>query len=277
MSRLTALIFLVSISVANIAFAKSGTEHIADMCSVFGVCRDHPRLSSVFRTITSEMDDGRTGRQQYTLNQKMKDVEPSFKWGLYTHRLFFHWGFNGNPKDSMALTEKINESTQDAGRRERLWKVVLTEQSRRNKRMMNVTETATSYIGADGKRKGFAKRDVINGIAALAYDTHIIGDYVEGKDVPMKALVPLQKTQEDIVKAVCRITDNDPDFTGRDELKFFELQMRNAQGGIEKIRAEKVLLIMKEHIPGILMKAGTFRRVLELDKYSVQTEMRQAA
>ena len=277
MSRLTALIFLVSISVANIAFAKSGTEHIADMCSVFGVCRDHPRLSSVFRTITSEMDDGRTGRQKYTLNQKMKDVEPSFKWGLYTHRLFFHWGFNGNPKDSMALTEKINESTQDAGRRERLWKVVLTEQSRRNKRMMNVTETATSYIGADGKRKGFAKRDVINGIAALAYDTHIIGDYVEGKDVPMKALVPLQKTQEDIVKAVCRITDNDPDFTGRDELKFFELQMRNAQGGIEKIRAEKVLLIMKEHIPGILMKAGTFRRVLELDKYSVQTEMRQAA
>ena len=143
--------------------------------------------------------------------------------------------------------------------------------------MMNATETATSYIGEDGKRKGFAKRDVINGIATLAYDTHIIGDYVEGKDVPMKALVPLQKTQEDIVKAVRRIADNDPDFTGKEELKFFELLMRNAQGGIEKIRAEKVLLIMKEHIPGILMKAGTFRRVLELDKYSIQIEVRQAA
>ena len=106
MRRLTALFSLVSICVIHIAFAKSGSEHIADMCSVFGVCRDHPRLSSVFRTITSEMDDGRTGRQKYTLNQKMKDVEPSFKWGLYTHRLFFHWGFNGNPKDSAALTEK---------------------------------------------------------------------------------------------------------------------------------------------------------------------------
>jgi hypothetical protein len=202
----------------------------------------------------------------------------AFKWGLYTHRIFFHWGFNGDPRKSPALKECIDNCVQEERIREQMWKIVLDEQGRRNKRMMSEVDRSTTYIGADGRQKGFAKREVHNGIAALAYDVHIIGDYIEGKDVPMKALVSLQGTQNDIIKAMQNITENDPNFTGQVELKSFILKMRNAQIGIAKIRAEKIMLIMKECIPGILMKSGLFKRVVELEKYSSEiSAMRQAA
>ena len=269
-------VLLLLVCAASMATAKTGSEHVADMCAVFGVCGDHPRLLPLFRTITSEMDSARTGRQKYTMNQRMKNVEPSFEWGAYTHRLFFHWGFNGDPKESEALKDKINSSTEDPERRERLWKVVMDEHKNRNRRMKKAAKDAVSYTGTDGKQKGVAK-PAINGIAALAYDTHILGDYIEGKDIPRKALFSLQRTQEDIVKAVRRITQSDPDFEGEEDRKMFERRMKWIQGGIEKIRAEKALQIMKEYVPKILMKAGTLRRVLELDKYSVQDEIRQAA
>ncbi len=255
------------------AGAKSGSAHINDMCAVFGTRADNPSTSRIFKCVTEEMDKGRTGRQIYTLNQKIKKIAMNFKWGGYTHRIFFHWGFNGNPRKSAALAERVNAATEDELLREKIWKIIIEEQDRRNKRMIRQAEIVLAGNrakdpGASGGKLG----DLANGIVSIAYDVHIIGDYIEGKDMPMKAIASLDSVKADIVAATRRITKNDPDFSaiGKARLSAFSKAMEKKNWGNMQKRGETVLNIMEEHLPGIFSECGFVSRRLELGTYPSQ-------
>lgn len=259
MRRLIVLFFVLAYSTA--LFAKSGKEHVDDMHSVFGKSERRDEVNQMFEAITRLADE-----RDPTLTLRLKEIVPNYSQGNYTHRIYFHWGFNGNPKDSLALKERLDVAECEAGLREEFYDAIkAVQKSRNSKVMLYVQICCTDPVN---KSRSLSRREM-NAVAALAYDTHIVGDYITGTEKSFKALMPMNKLSQDILRVLDVLVKEDSEFRNNPERKLLQKQLKhrfneatNASSSDEV--AEKMLRAMTEICPKLLLMTGRVRNAMKL-------------
>lgn len=182
-------------------FAKDGDEHERDQLKVLGLWKDSEWLGKqrskknreIMRPLLvlyNDMIDDPSDNKNSDIHQSafykkyyhkgedrefynsVKEKFPGFTWGKYTHRLFYHWGFEyGDPANQDKLKVQFFKKLPNA--KEKEWEnflqIVQEEQGKRNKKTVEATD---EFFDLGGDRT-FAR-----GIAGICYYTHLLGDLV---------------------------------------------------------------------------------------------------
>ncbi len=182
-----------------------------------------------------------------------------FSWGKYGHRIFFHWGFNGKPW-SPQIEEKVLQCHWDAATTESFKRKLVEEQARRNRFVMERT-SETLQLGMSG-----TLREYSNGFASLVYDTHLLGDYSTTQKAPLQ---DLNSVIDDIKTALYRKLKG-----GNTALAINKrLDLTKTLYTDPEVRAKKVLEILKEDVPEMILNAqdGYFRKHFKECKIKVKS------
>ena len=166
----------------------------------------------------------------------LRDIpHQDFTWHKYGHRVFFHWGFNSNPRSCDILQELVSERNWSKEVEASIWSKVIIEQAKRNKESMTKV----------GKTLGFelagAQRAYANAFASIITDIHLLGDYSTTKIATLQnidlIIVDIQKALFESLK-------------GGDRAKQIN-KMLDDTHQIEDIRdrANATLIILQEHLP----------------------------
>lgn len=193
-----------------ICFAHgSGTIHVREMYSVLpfaanedgSALKENADIERWLRLITSELIDNYKGRECEEFGGRCFYQYLNDEFGFHCkHRLLFHWGYNSRPW-SDALDAKISqyEWSKDPQVVETFKKTFAIEQARRNRLANSKTEDVFGF-SSSGKESAWA-----NGIIAIVYDVHLLGDYVPYDNSDFDGVMPPSKVIGDIVNALNRI------------------------------------------------------------------------
>jgi|SRR5574344_829684 hypothetical protein len=165
----------------------------------------------------------------------------NFTWHRYGHRVFFHWGFNSDPRSSKILNELVSECKWSADVEEQFWKKVVDEQAIRNKSNMETVAAVLGY-SLSGVERGY-----VNAVASLIVDTHILGDYTTTET---RSLQDIDMLAADIQKALFS------SLRGGDAAKSINKRIdKTASLTPAAVRAEAILAILQSDMPTFWEKA----------------------
>ena len=249
------LSLLLSVLFVPSLWGHSGPVHEQEMLSVFGIRpedeklqeRMHPTIEEFRRQIDAQDRDSTHWSNLYNKLQEVL-LPGKFTLGDYSHRLFFHWGFNANPRNHEPLKKQIYAASSDATKIEMAYRIIVEEQARRNRMMLLA-------VG----RLSPAQRKHHNAVATILYDTHILGDFVEGKAGPQAAMITLNDVIEDIKKH--GVMSIDCDYNLRQECcKAIDRACRSSATNEGKAKA--VLNAMREQIPKCVSNSKIIKRLV---------------
>lgn len=159
------LFFLVN--PLNMTAHSGWQEHAKDMREVLGL-QASAMLNEWMKFISSDMID--------KPNPFYNNLKERFPWFSCKHRFLFHWGYDANPwnkelENKVLRYCEINELNKETYLR--IFKTELrNEQKRRNRQINQKTEMLFGFAhgGRDASYAHF--------FAAIAYDVHLLGDYM---------------------------------------------------------------------------------------------------
>lgn len=226
--------------------------HSRDIVLVLGLENDitqssliEQRLQKVTSTFALQIDGLDDARK---LLRDFKKITPEFTWSTYTHRLFFHWGFNTDPrKGSPALREQIKKATKgNTSQEETLWQLVINMQASRNRKMIRCLQNF-----------GLNRNDA-SALATILYNVHILGDYIQGAEAPQSALISLILLRQDLTHAVDRLHAN------REKRTVFAKELKEASGKTtsKSVTAQHMLDVLIIKIPEIINDKPHIKRAL---------------
>lgn len=243
------VIFIFLVLSIPASWGHSGAVHKVEMLSVLGIS---PQDTILCERLRSTLDEFQT---QIDLNwnsfyEQLKEaMKPAnFTWGTYTHRLFFHWGFNEDPRNSKALQECMSAATSDPRIIERGYQCITKEQARRNRAMI----LAVGRLSA-------AQRKHLTAVATILYNTHIIGDYIEGTLGSQSAMISLDKVVEDIINH--GVMNFDCSYDQKRECAK-ELRKACRISGGSRLKAMEILRNMQIHIPKCIRGTKIIKRIV---------------
>jgi len=227
-------------------------QHEPDMAAVLGIDGTSPKVKSCLGVFSKALDntsfygreikyDGATGR-----NKQFR----AFTWGLYTHRLFFHWPFDADPHSHTALSEQVEKAEFTLEVKTIFWGVVLAEQGRRNRAMLVAVENL-----------GYYSRTWKAAIAAIIYDTHLLGDVVESSTEKTRlAVANTGQLNRNLAKAFRGLFSKDHDVSQR---LIKGLGKARTSAPDEKGRAQAMLDYLKASVPQALREgSGVHYKIL---------------
>lgn len=236
---LAGCVFFGDTDILRAKSAGSGDTHGHSADTVLGVELDDDRNRMRMQALPREFARSIDGLSDAAaLNRRLKELAPAFSQGTYSHRLFFHGWFNGDPGQAEALQRQIEASTADEEPRHRLWDAVKRSQGERNRRIAAAVEA----LGSCSKRESHA-------IAALLYDTHLLGDYIQGTEQTSDAMASLLSVKRDIARATGNVGKSHAVLQAAFEKA---LTAAYASALYRSGKAEARLDCMKRHIPRIL-------------------------
>lgn len=188
---------------------------------------------------------------------------PGFKC---KHRLLFHWNFNGKPWTT-GLEKRIEiyarylygaEHYRDSLPRlnEEFLDVLRKEQKRRNGLINSITENLLGFASS-GRDASFA-----NFFAAMAYDLHLLGDYMsDNKD--LNGLVEFDVLIGGIITTIARLDAVE----GKTLVN--AIRSLNKSGKDVQQRADDIMTLMQERLPEFikLAQGGSIKRRIESRGY----------
>ncbi len=247
---MTLRILLISlITIINFTTAQSkslnpgkNNGHEADIYSVLPFKRCEP-ISGLILTIHNNIDHP-IGYFPGLRDKPHQD----FTWHRYGHRVFFHWGFNANPRSCDILQQLVAERNWSKQVQDSFWDKVIKEQARRNRESMVATGTVLGFEIA-GTQRAYA-----NAFASIITDIHLLGDY---STTNIATLQSLDLIIADIQKALFE------SLKGGDEAKKINKMMDDTKKiGDVRERANAVLIILQQQLPTFFLKAqnGFFAR-----------------
>ena len=132
-----------------------------------------------------------------------------------------------------------------------------------------------SFLSSADEAK--TKDRAMNAIITLAYDTHILGDYVEGTDDTRKPLMPMEKLVKDITAVFNRLKKEDEVFRNHPDRpllqrKFNGRMRQAAKASSVSKAAEEMLKVMKEIVPRLLRMTDRIQRMLQLKELEPEGE-----
>lgn len=239
--------------------AKSGQEHSDDARAVLGISAKNPesesRLAATLRLVSNAVDGEGEFRDFYH-DKVLEDPRfPRFSIGPYTHRIFFHWGFNRDPKHSDPISRRVEACHWDISTTDAFWNAIKEEQGHRNTMMRDSV----------GQTLGFFDRRHQRAFASIIYDTHILGDYIQQEGgYSDKPLMNLDDLIADLHQALYS------DLRGGDDAISLNKELKAISGG-DRERAERMLVTLKQRVSSIITNAeeGFSRRQIEKQGFAI--------
>ena len=187
----------------------SGDVHVREMYSVLpfaaqdngNATPENQPIAEWLGMITSDLIDNYWGKPYEAFDGKTFYDYLRDDFGFRCkHRLLFHWGFNSRPW-SDDLEKKISKYGwySDAETVAHFKQAFVTEQARRNRQANNATEQLFG-LSSSGKESTWA-----NGIIAIMYDVHLLGDWLLDDNRDFDGVKPPSMVAGDIVNALRRI------------------------------------------------------------------------
>ena len=248
---------LASFSVCGITDAVahgSGITHMIEMYSVLPfeakdnghAVEENKAIEDWLGMITSDLIDNYWGNacpefEGKTFYDYLRD-EFGFRC---KHRLLFHWGFNARPW-SADLEAKIRqyEWYSDETTVKKFKEAFVIEQTRRNRKANALTEDLFGF-SSSGKESAWA-----NGILAIMYDVHLLGDYVPDDNRDFDGVTKPSSIVGDIINALRRI-----DSSQSQELEKI-LSSISKSVADEHQMAIDLISALQENLPGFILKAN---------------------
>lgn len=159
--------------------AKQGWQHREDMRAVFPFADHCKEANELYDAVNAYLDYGDMETKKPS-NPQFIRIYPEFqrtKWA--NHRVWFHWGFNGNYKSFQPLLDLIESNIDNGYLREEdlplFWDELDEEISERNNRMIEHAANFMGYKSIFGLSKQM--RDQCNALVTILYDIHLLGDW----------------------------------------------------------------------------------------------------
>jgi len=200
--------------ISTVCFGHGWAHHVGDMKAVYPFDEAHAAENKAFfdlcwwvnATIDYLYESNGTLSYSQSNPTFLRDLDPTqsgFYYGLSygNHRIWFHWGFNGNPRRYAPLagrvSEMVNSGTLTGEQAEILWQMIAKEQSRRNQRLMSRCADLFGYSQA----MSAAQRAQVNGFVSILYDIHLLGDM----ETSEKDAIDAASLYEDIYASIYRL------------------------------------------------------------------------
>lgn len=212
------LLLLLTTLTAGDALALSGKEHAADMQRIFpfAQCARNKKVTDFYHLVNAYLDyPGQNPQEQFDRSAPKRPLSiashPKFgqiHW-LGKHRIWFHWGFNTDPRQFPPIVNSLEQAVQQGVIREsdlpEFWTLMNQEISRRNRTLMN--EGARVFGFGQLGTISVQQRKQLNGLVTVLYSIHVVGDH----KTPDKAIVaPLDRVYADISNAIDNLAGKEP-------------------------------------------------------------------
>lgn len=201
------------------AIALSGQEHAADMQRImpFTDCTENKAVFDFYHRINAYLDlpytqPGQQPDKSQPKRPKLVVDHPKLsqiRW-QGKHRIWYHWGFNTDPRQYPPLVGSLNQavaegtiSQEDATE---FWTLLSQDIATRNRALMNEAAQVFGY-GELGTISAQQRRQ-LNGLITILYSIHILGDH----QTPDSTIVaPLSRVYADISNAIDNLAGTSPD------------------------------------------------------------------
>lgn len=215
---------------------------------------EHPEVYNWLCFISSEMID-----IPNPFYNQLKEQFPNF---TCSHRCLFHWNFNGIPWTSglenrvKAYTRLIYGSENYLSYFPKMkedFLVMLRKEQKRRNGFINAQTEAIFGFASGGVDASYA-----NFFAAMAYDLHLLGDYMSDNS-DLKGLVEFNILINGIVTSINSL---DPK-QGKSLIKGIKSIMRTNKN--VQLQADEIMALIKDELPLFIQRAqdGSIKRRLE--------------
>ena len=173
------LLFIIILLFPTVTFALSGVEHARDMKRIFPFvdCHSNKKVIAFYTVVNKYLDspnDRNTGRPD-----PIKDHPKFGKMKFGNHRIWYHWGFNRDPKRFAPLVNAVHNNIENGVISENdvpeFWDCLIKDVSKRNRYLMNRAAKIFGY-GELGSISS-SQRQQLNAFVTLLYSIHILGDH----------------------------------------------------------------------------------------------------
>lgn len=240
--RVILIFLLASLSFVSRAHG-SWREHADDMYAVFGF-QENDDVTYWMRFISSEMIDKVNNDGFYDA------LKVRYPWFKCTHRALFHWGYNAIPWNPVIEKKVLSYASKNNidpdGLKHEFLDVLRAEQKRRNALMNSETEKLFGF-SSGGRDARYA-----NAIVSLAYDIHLVGDYMSDN----RSLSGVAEFSDIIADIVISVRKIDPEAA-----KPFIKGLNASQKGFSdvQLRADSVMAYLKVAMPGFIRQSGLLK------------------
>lgn len=185
---LTAVVFccvLVLIEYSS-AWGMPASGHIGEWNAACGIQEASSKrvVLPLWEFLQNDVIDAEAGFRSQFWTEIKKDF-PSFRPGRENgHRIFFHWGFNADPRGYEPLQSQV-QKTLPEDQQKAFYKKVLEEQRRRNRKVISMVGRTFGIEGEPARA-----------LATLIFDIHLLADYTTENTSPLPSL----DTIEDDIK-----------------------------------------------------------------------------
>lgn len=232
------------------AKSKSGGEHITDMFMVypFYAGSDTP-FELFYKSIQGTIDyrvfnpnnlDPQTGNPLFLYEEPFVNT----RWG--NHRIWYHWGFNADPKRYKPLTDLVDRNIREGRMTEEakflFYEKLINEWSYRNRELMKM---AAKILGYDYNSLSSAMRDQVNAFVTIPYSVHLIGDHFEDQK-EKEIILQLDWVVKDIYDAIFKLSG--PAADNRNKAKDLISKLKPYEHS-----PERFLEAMKDHFSPFLL------------------------
>lgn len=194
-------------------FALGGREHAADMQRIFPFveCSKNKKVLDFYRRVNEFLDfpyvqPGQKHDKSDPKRPRFVVEHPKFSQIHWQgkHRIWFHWGFNTDPRKFPPIVNSLNQAVLDGVITqqdvEEFWSMMNIEISRRNKTLMN--EGAKVFGFGELGSISAQQRRQLNGLVTILYSIHVIGDH---KTTDKDIIAPLNRVYADVNNAIDNI------------------------------------------------------------------------
>lgn len=173
------LLFIFFIYLPIVAFAFSGKHHVKDMKRIFPFadCEANEDVLEFYSLVNKYID---SPNDRNTAKPTPIADHPKFsKMKFGNHRIWYHWGFNKNPRNFaplvQAVEKNINNGVISECDAEDFWQCLITDVKKRNRQLMNHAAQIFGYesLGSISQRQ----RKQLNAFVAILYSIHLLGDH----------------------------------------------------------------------------------------------------
>ena len=260
MKKISAIILLLALAFLPAGAHGSWKIHVIEMYSVLpfeadengSPTKENKAIGNWLKTITSELIDGYKGIPTEEFGGLCFYDYLRYNFDFHCkHRLLFHWGFNARPWNP-ELEKKVSKcSWRNCPDSVELFKrAFVLEQKRRNARANSETEKVFGY-SYGGKEASWA-----NGIISIAYDVHLLGDYVLDDNRDFDGVTPPSQIAGDIVSSLRKID--------KSRSKPIEKEITSIAKSTEDehVLASHLIALLQEKCPKFLLDAqgGSLKR-----------------
>lgn len=143
------------------------------------------------------------------------------------HRIWFHWGFNKDPKQYQLLYNMVEENISHgrikASDRDEFWNLLHEEVRRRNKYLMDTWAKILGYSGLSGITA--TQRAQARAFVTILYSIHILGDHQTSE---ISVLADKRSIYGDIYNAIDDLVGKAQ--INREKAKSFKNKLKRVQG-----------------------------------------------